>query len=512
LIEIRLLGQFDLRLDGKLVEIPSRPAQSLLAYLALTVGVAHRRERLAGLIWPDIPEVDARRNLRRALWYVRKTFQGQAPLRADDITVAFDPSPAVWVDALALARKVGPEQTVDELVRVVSAYGGELLPGFYDEWIIVEREQLQALFEGRIKLLLDRLVGARRWDEVLEWGERWIALAVAPEPAYRALMVAYSEQGDVSGVGHTYQRCVEALSRDLGVEPSEETIKLFKRLSHPGQAPAPESRIVEGRGTAKQPPTRSEPGSPAVGYSEAANSLEPEGSPAEPPFKGLQFFDEADADLFFGREELTARLLKRLGISQGGISEGENLLVIVGASGSGKSSLARAGLAPAIRHSVSSSGQPGSDREGVWGITIITPSAHPLEALAASLTRQVESVTAAATLIDDMLGERRSLRLYLRKLPAPLFLIVDQMEELFTLCRDERERRAFIDNLLAAVEGGRCKVVLTLRADFYTHCAQFENLRAALASSQEYIGPMSAGELRRAIEGPGRQAVTSRRA
>ena len=73
---LRLLGQFDLRLDGRLVEIPSRPAQSLLAYLALTAGIAHRRERLAGLIWPDIPEVDARRNLRRALWHIRKAAGG----------------------------------------------------------------------------------------------------------------------------------------------------------------------------------------------------------------------------------------------------------------------------------------------------------------------------------------------------------------------------------------------------------------------------------------------------
>jgi DNA-binding SARP family transcriptional activator len=77
LIELRLLGQFNLQRDGRLVEIPSRPAQSLLAYLALTVGVAHRRERLAGLIWPDIPEADARRNLRRALWHIRKALEAR---------------------------------------------------------------------------------------------------------------------------------------------------------------------------------------------------------------------------------------------------------------------------------------------------------------------------------------------------------------------------------------------------------------------------------------------------
>jgi DNA-binding SARP family transcriptional activator len=109
MIEIRLLGQFDLRLDGKLVEIPSRPAQSLLAYLALTAGVTHRRERLAGLIWPDIPEMDARRNLRQALWRLRKTAEVPAFLRTDDITVGFEASPDVWVDVLVVSQKLSPE-------------------------------------------------------------------------------------------------------------------------------------------------------------------------------------------------------------------------------------------------------------------------------------------------------------------------------------------------------------------------------------------------------------------
>jgi hypothetical protein len=115
-----------------------------------------------------------------------------------------------------------------------------------------------------------------------------------------------------------------------------------------------------------------------------------------------------------------------------------------------------------------------------------------------------------------MAKEPRSLHLYVRRLltPSPalllrkgggLLLIVDQFEELFTLCRDEDERRAFIGNLLTAVkpEGdGPTMVVLTLRADFYADCAQYENLREVLARHQEYIGPMSTEELRRAIELP----------
>ena len=143
-----------------------------------------------------------------------------------------------------------------------------------------------------------------------------------------------------------------------------------------------------------------------------------------------------------------------------------------------------------------------SKQKPAWEIVVITPTAHPLEVLATSLTCQAESVTAAATLLDDLRGEARSLRLFLHKASTSLFLIVDQMEELFTLCRQESERQAFIDNLLLAADGGHCKIVLALRADFYGHCARYENLRTALAENQEYIGPMNTSELRQAIERP----------
>ena len=228
------MGSLTFEFDGKPVEIPSRPAQSVLAYLALTAGIAHRREG-GRFDLADVPELDARRNLRRALWHIRKAAEGQVPLRADDITVAFDARPDVWADVIVLSQKFSSEKTTEELIQIVSAYAGELLPGFYDEWIIVERERLQALFESRIKLLLDRLVEAHAWDAVIEWGEKWIALSSATEPAYRALMIAYAGRGDLSGVGQAYRRCAEALSRDLGVEPSEETHELFTQLSRQRQ-------------------------------------------------------------------------------------------------------------------------------------------------------------------------------------------------------------------------------------------------------------------------------------
>ncbi len=212
-----------------------------------------------------------------------------------------------------------------------------------------------------------------------------------------------------------------------------------------------------------------------------------------PPFKGLLYFDEADADLFFGREALTARLIERLAA---GIDAGERFLAVVGASGSGKSSVVRAGLIPALRWRSPSAS---------WPIHVFTPTARPLEALAASLTQDVESVSAAVTLANDLARDPRSLLLFVKRTrAAQVLLVVDQFEELFTLCRSQAEQVAFVNNLLTAAfePNGQTIVVIALRADFYAYCAEFVDLRRALAQQQEYIGPMMAAELRRAIEEP----------
>jgi hypothetical protein len=226
-------------------------------------------------------------------------------------------------------------------------------------------------------------------------------------------------------------------------------------------------------------------------------------TPGEPPFKGLQYFEETDSDLFFGRELLTAKLVNRL-------RETQFLSVVIGASGSGKSSLVRAGLIPALKKGVVlPDGTKPPEGSADWQVHVITPAVHPLQTLATELTRRTESVTAAATLIDDLMQDPRSLGLFLeRQHPkGHTLLVLDQFEELFTLCRDEFEREAFIDNLLTALHQseGHLTLILTLRADFYAHLAQYPELREAVAKQQEYIGPMTTEELRRAIEEPAKR-------
>jgi predicted ATPase/DNA-binding SARP family transcriptional activator len=232
MLEVNLLGQFEVLLDGRRLTIPTRNAQSLFAYLILNAGHAQRREQLAGLLWPDSSEDNARSNLRHELWRLRKAleFEGQSCFRSDDLTIAFAPPCEYSLDVQRLASLPLEGSRPDDLIAALSLYRGQLLPGFYDEWIFAERERLQALFEARMARLLELLQGEGRWAEVLEWAMRWIALGEWPEPAYRALMSAYTHRGELSKAVATYERFRQGLQKDLGVEPSQQTQALLERL------------------------------------------------------------------------------------------------------------------------------------------------------------------------------------------------------------------------------------------------------------------------------------------
>ena len=204
---------------------------------------------------------------------------------------------------------------------------------------------------------------------------------------------------------------------------------------------------------------------------------------------GLHYFTEEHTELFFGREALTAELIGRL--------ETTHFLAIVGASGSGKSSLVRAGLVPAIRRQETS-------------VCVITPTANPLQSLAKALanqggTQDIEQVKIKLATNADTLYSAADHLVHQQNVHQ-LLLVVDQFEELFTGHSPEDERKMFIDNLMRAVsKEGPIKVIIVLRADFYARCANYKELRESLARNQEFVGSMSSAELRRAILEPARR-------
>ncbi|HEY3311283.1 MAG TPA: BTAD domain-containing putative transcriptional regulator [Anaerolineales bacterium] len=230
-LEVHLLGAFELSYMQKSINLSSRPAQSLFAYLVLNAGTAQRREKLAGLLWPDSLEETARDNLRHALWRTRKALESVGCggyLNADDLIIKFEVDTNLWLDVAEL-EKINKNASSDELMAALTSYRGELLPGFYDEWVVLERDHIYSVYEHHMARLMALLLAENRWLDILDWGERWIKQGQNPEPAYRALMWAHAAKGDMPKVASIYQRCVKAL-KDFEIEPSEQTRDLFEKL------------------------------------------------------------------------------------------------------------------------------------------------------------------------------------------------------------------------------------------------------------------------------------------
>ena len=217
------------------------------------------------------------------------------------------------------------------------------------------------------------------------------------------------------------------------------------------------------------------------------------------PYRGLLHFREEDAPFFFGREATVDKLASAV--------QCQPFVAVVGASGSGKSSLVRAGLVPRLR----------SDRRTAWEAVILVPTDQPLEALARALVPLLESTMSEI----DRLAEAAKLAEHFRAGTISLYgiverilekqsgtdrvlVVVDQFEELYTLASDEENRRRFLDELLAASSrpGSKANVALTLRGDFVGRAFAYRPLSDRLQDAQINLGPMTREELECAIRKP----------
>jgi predicted ATPase len=310
-LKIHLMGQFKLEANEETLDLPSRPAQSLLAYLVLNKGVVFRREKLASLFWLDATESNSRSYLRQALWRIRKSFEkaelvSDAYLEISDISISFKPEGDYWLDTEEFLQK-DEDVALDEFMERIKLYRGELLPGFYDDWILSERDRLQAVFQQRMTCLLEKLIRANRWDQAIQQCENWLRLGHSPEPAFRALMQAYAGIGDQAMVSNTYQRCIDLLDRELGLDPSRETRELYDRLCW-GDSP-------------QELPI--------------ANQTDHEPA-ALPDFLRNGVQDHTEATTFVSREKELASLFAHL---EGALYRQGNVVFLTGETGSGKTAL-----------------------------------------------------------------------------------------------------------------------------------------------------------------------------
>ena len=486
-LSIRLLGPLQVTLDGQPVTgFRSDKVRALLAYLVVEAEGPHRREKLAGLLWPDWPEDSARANLRRALADLRQAIgdrQATPPfLHISRQTIQFNDASDAWVDVTAfthLLRAGGSlQETTHQLKKAVELYRGSFLEGFsladspaFEEWMLLTRERLQRLVVEALRRLTDCYEQQGEYEQALQHAWRQVELDPWRENAHRQLMRLLALSGQRGAALAQYETCRQLLAEELGVAPSEQTRELYQRL------------LQE-----EWPPTVAIP--------------EREPRPVrECPYRGLSVFREADAPFFFGREDFVARLAVA-------VRRRPAVVVIVGSSGSGKSSVVFAGLLPHLRDADT----------GDWLFAEFRPGARPFHAQAAALLPLLEPQLSET----DQLIETRKLaeglsagglslyqvveRILEKSQASRLLLVVDQFEELYTLCPEPDIRRRFLDGLLAAAESGRrihpLVLLLTLRADFMGQALAYRPFADALQDASLILGPMTRDELRSAIEKP----------
>jgi predicted ATPase/DNA-binding SARP family transcriptional activator/Tfp pilus assembly protein PilF len=256
-LSISLLGALHVTRDGELVTgFATDKARALLAYLAVESDRPHRRDTLAGLLWPDQPQSKARQSLRQALSELRKTIgdSDDAPfLLVSREALQFDRDSEHWLDVAELANLVKECEThrhrrlatclpcIRRLERVVALYRGPFLEQFFlsdsdafEEWAVLKREWLQREVVEALFLLTD--YHERRGDhkQAQQYARRQVALEPWREEVHRQLMRLLALDGQRSAALAQYEVCRRTLERELGVETTAETQALYERIRAEG--------------------------------------------------------------------------------------------------------------------------------------------------------------------------------------------------------------------------------------------------------------------------------------
>ncbi|WP_305038552.1 ATP-binding protein [Halomonas alkalisoli] len=246
MLEIRLLGEQRVLAAGAPVEaLHSSKALGLLAYLALHAGTPQRRQHLAALFWPDSTEAQARTNLRRELHQLRSALpDADLCLTTDANSLCWSEAAPCHLDLLAFRRAADEAEATEDAdtflaaaQRALGAYGGDLLPDHYDDWVLEARERLHHRCVALLDRLATTLAEQDRLPAAIEHARRRVELEPLEESGYRTLMRLQARAGDRAMALRSGQRCAEVLARTLGVEPSAATRALCAELSTPDTTP-----------------------------------------------------------------------------------------------------------------------------------------------------------------------------------------------------------------------------------------------------------------------------------
>lgn len=244
-LSLQLFGGFQLKRDARRLAVPARKAQALLAYLALSAGRLGRRDTLTALLWGSVPDRQARQSLRQTVSRLRKIFRSvRSPgLVVEGETVSLDPT-AIDIDVVAFERLLR-KGTPAALQEAAALYRGPLLEGLhvaegpFEEWFRTERERLGELALEALVKLLRRQLGRGPLEAAVHTATRLLALDPLQEAVHRTLMRLYVRQGRRAAALRQYQVCVEALRKELGIEPDPQTQRLYRAiLQRQGRQPA----------------------------------------------------------------------------------------------------------------------------------------------------------------------------------------------------------------------------------------------------------------------------------
>jgi DNA-binding SARP family transcriptional activator/predicted ATPase len=266
-LSISLLGSFQVTLDGQPVTgFKSNKVRALLAYLAVEADRPHRREVLAGLLWPDWPDREALSNLRYALANLRRVIGDRARAEARDAeppfllitrdTLQFNPASDYHLDVTAFTHRVelnkANPSVIDELQQSVALYQGEFLEGFsvgdspaFEEWTLFNRERLARQMSAALYHLAATCEQRGEYEPAQAWAWQQIELEPWDEAAHQQLMRTLALSGQRGAALAQYETCHRLLAEELGVEPAPETRQLYEqirdgKLKAPGPAqPAP---------------------------------------------------------------------------------------------------------------------------------------------------------------------------------------------------------------------------------------------------------------------------------
>jgi DNA-binding SARP family transcriptional activator len=254
-MRVGLLDGFVLRrgVGGRdtVVEVLPRCAQRLIAHLSLCARPA--RASVAGKLWPDVPEGHAYGSLRSTLWRVQKTVPGLVDLSGGAMGLAG----AVRVDVREFRdwaqRVLDPTTAVDAVLPPDMALPGDLLPGWYDDWVLLERERLRRLRLQVLEALSDKLVAAGRHGEAVQAAYAAVRAEPIRESAHRAVVRVHLAEGNISEALRAYDAFRELLVRELGVTPTHQMERLIAHArpattGHPGGVPGPRRQVAVARG------------------------------------------------------------------------------------------------------------------------------------------------------------------------------------------------------------------------------------------------------------------------